>query len=117
MVASVALVEFDRSDLCKGIRSCSIISVPGRAATKRARGVSSGILVDQDYRCCFASERTPHFGIFTMDFAGAPASLHQCKAARISLVNPQILKSEDGVHSIRSSDPLVSRRNDLLSDP
>jgi hypothetical protein len=37
MVASAARVELNRSDLCKGIRSCSIISVPGSAVTKRAR--------------------------------------------------------------------------------
>ena len=47
MVASAARVELNRSDLCKGIRSCSIISVPGSAVTKRASGVSSGILVHQ----------------------------------------------------------------------
>jgi hypothetical protein len=50
MVASAALVEFNRSDFCKRTRSCSIISVPGSALTKRASGVSSGILVHQDYR-------------------------------------------------------------------
>jgi hypothetical protein len=32
MVASAALVEFDRSDLCKDTRSCLIISVLGGAA-------------------------------------------------------------------------------------
>jgi hypothetical protein len=48
MVASAALVEFDRSDLCKGTRSCLIISVPGGAVTKCASGVSSGILVHQN---------------------------------------------------------------------
>ena len=45
MVASAARVEPNRSDLCKRIRSSSIISVPGSAVTKRASGVSSGILV------------------------------------------------------------------------
>ena len=50
MVASAALVEFDRSDLCKGTRSCLIISVPGGAVTKRASGVSSGILVHHNHR-------------------------------------------------------------------
>jgi hypothetical protein len=51
MVASAARAEINRSDLCKRIRSCSIISVPGSAVTKRASGVSSGILVHEDYRC------------------------------------------------------------------
>jgi hypothetical protein len=51
MVASAARVEINRSDLCKRIRSCSIISVPGSAVTKRASGASSGILVHEDYRC------------------------------------------------------------------
>src|SRR6267142_6253972 len=49
MVASAALGELNRSDLCKGTRSCSIISVPRSAVTKRASGVSSGILVHHDY--------------------------------------------------------------------
>jgi hypothetical protein len=49
MVASAALVEFNRSDLCKGTRSCSIISFLGSAVIKRASGVSSGILVDQNH--------------------------------------------------------------------
>src|SRR5216683_2540818 len=48
MVASAALGELNRSDLCKGTRSCSIISVPRSAVTKRASGVSSGILVHQE---------------------------------------------------------------------
>ena len=43
--AGLRRVEFDRSDLCKATRSCSIISVPGSTVTKRASGVSSGILV------------------------------------------------------------------------
>jgi len=47
MVASAALAEFNRSDFCKRTRSCSTISVPGSALTKRASGVSSGILVHQ----------------------------------------------------------------------
>ncbi len=47
--AGLRRVEFDRSDLCKATRSCSIISVPGSTVTKRASGVSSGILVHQDY--------------------------------------------------------------------
>src|SRR5258706_8306000 len=50
MVASAALVGLNRSDLCRGDRSCSIISVPGSAVTKRASGVPSGIFVHQDYR-------------------------------------------------------------------
>jgi hypothetical protein len=50
MVASAAVIELNRSNLCKGTRSCSIISVPGSAVTKRASGVSSGILVHQDHR-------------------------------------------------------------------
>src|SRR5882724_1599139 len=47
--AGLRRVEFDRSDLCKATRSCSIISVPGSTVTKRASGVSSGILVHHDY--------------------------------------------------------------------
>ena len=37
-------------DFRKRTRSYSIIAVPGLALTKRASGVSSGILVHQDYR-------------------------------------------------------------------
>ena len=48
-VASAARVKLNHSDLCKPIRSCSIISVPGSAVTKRASGVSRRMLVDQDY--------------------------------------------------------------------
>jgi hypothetical protein len=59
MVASAALVEFNRSDFCKRTRSCSIISVPGSALTKRASGVSSGILVDQDYRAVLRRTNSP----------------------------------------------------------
>src|SRR5713226_533824 len=47
MVASAALVGLNRSDLCRGDRSCSIISVPGSAVTKRASGVPSGIFVHE----------------------------------------------------------------------
>jgi hypothetical protein len=47
MVASAAVVKFGRSGLCKGSRLCLIILVPGGAVTKRASGVSSGILVHQ----------------------------------------------------------------------
>jgi hypothetical protein len=35
---------WDRSELCRSKRSCSIISVPGSAVTERASGVSSGFL-------------------------------------------------------------------------
>ena len=38
---------WDRSELCRSKRSCSIISVPGSTVTKRASGVSSGIFVHQ----------------------------------------------------------------------
>jgi hypothetical protein len=58
MVASAARVELNRSDLCKGIRSCSIILVPGSAVTKRASGVSSGILVHHNH----GTEKNERFG-------------------------------------------------------
>jgi hypothetical protein len=48
MVASAARVELNRFDLCKRIRSCSIISFPGSAVTKRASRVSSGIFLHQN---------------------------------------------------------------------
>jgi hypothetical protein len=35
--------------LCKGTRSCSITSVPRSAVTKRASGVSCGMLVHHNY--------------------------------------------------------------------
>jgi len=59
MVASAALVEFDHSDFCEGTRSRSIISVPDQPVTKRAAGVSSGILVHQDYRGVLLRKELP----------------------------------------------------------
>ena len=51
MVApAAARVGLNRSDLCRDNRSCSNVSVPGSAVTKRASGVSIGIFVHQDYR-------------------------------------------------------------------
>jgi hypothetical protein len=76
MVASTVRVELNRSDLCKHIRSCSIIWVLGSAVTKCASGVLSGIFVHQDYRAvllrkelsriesnvCLAPHDTNHLG-------------------------------------------------------
>jgi hypothetical protein len=49
MAASAAVLEFSCYNSCEGTGSCSIIPVSVSAVTKRATGVSSGILVHQDY--------------------------------------------------------------------
>lgn len=48
-LAPATLLGLNRSNLRRGNRSCSIVSVPGLTVTKRASRVLSGIFVHQDY--------------------------------------------------------------------
>jgi gentisate 1,2-dioxygenase len=59
------VVDGNRSDLCKRIRSCSIISVPGSTVTKRASGVASGILVHRNHWAAKKRQR----GLLTGSYA------------------------------------------------
>jgi hypothetical protein len=76
MVASATLVGLNRSDLCRDNRSCSNISVPGSAVTKRASGVSSGIFVHQDRSQFSAICELAHVVRSTGSTSG-PSSLRQ----------------------------------------
>jgi hypothetical protein len=71
------VVDGNGSDLCKRVRSCSIISVPGSTVTKRASGVASGILVHQNH---WAAKKRQRGLLDLMPFGG----MNSCNQQRFS---------------------------------